>query len=180
MPRLYRPSSNQVRFSYDCEGRRNQTVYDFTSPGVSTTATYDISGRLLTQATRAGVSSLLALSYGYDQNSNRIGMVAGLDGWDYDLDASNRLVGANLNIWVDNLPRHFSFGICSGTALKTSGAGATLLASNDTLSGQVMSTDCWRVNFNGFTAGSRDIVGCEIRQDDGCRWPIPGDTSITE
>lgn len=176
MPGSVDAASNTVHFCYDYEGRRTQIVYPFGTSPVTTTASYDITGRLLSQATQMGVSSLLQLRYGYDQNSNRIGMVAGLDGWDYDLDASNRLVAANLNTWVDQLPTHFGLGSCSATCLRPGGAGVMLLAYNDSFSGSVMNNDRWRVTLmNPGAPPPRflDVVGAEFRQKDGLLMAYP-------
>ena len=173
MPGYLDQLSNEVSFSYDVEGRRTQIVFPFGSPLVTTTASYDIIGRLLSQNTATGSTNLLSLSYGYDQASNRVGMVAGSDTWDYDLDASNRLINASLNAFVEQLAAHFELGTCSGVEVDESTPGVRLLACSDTFSGTNLNADRWRVAYNNTTIGTVDFVGTEVRQNDGLLLAYP-------
>jgi hypothetical protein len=174
--------SNVVSFTYDVEGRRTLITYPFGSPAVTTTSSYDIIGRLLGQTTVQGGTNLLNLSYGYDQASNRVGMVAGSDTFDYDLDASNRLINVSLNTFVEQLVAHFTQGTFSGTELDVSTPAMRLLANNDDFSSSQLNFDRWRLATVGSIPAldqSYDFVGLEVRQENGLLIAYPrGYTSV--
>jgi YD repeat-containing protein len=144
--------------AYDSIESRLQTIT--CSNGVSTGLVYDILGRVVSMSTALGSSPLLALAYSYDLNSNRTGCATLTDGFDYGLDADNRLVTEEVNRFVQRSADRFNTG--SGMQIDTTSGAVAMLGFADGLDGTELNLDRWRLSYS---APSSSFMGFEIRQD---------------
>ena len=102
-------------------------------------------------------------------------------GYDYVLDASNRLVNEDLNRFVTRTQAQLTAGQGVGvdtsvldTSVSPSVPSVTLLQYNDTFSGTHIDCDRWRMVYANPTSGTTvNYVGFEIRQQTGLQLVFP-------
>ena len=156
----------ETRFSYDIEG--NRTTISRPEGALETTATFDIMNRLVAMETTRGTEQVLSMGYGYDQASNRVGMVVGDDTFDYGVDDAGQLIEECINRFVQRRHEHFRTGTATGLDLDATTGEVALLAFDDRFEGDTLNANRWRLG-----CSSQDFVGLEVRQDDGLEFVFP-------
>ncbi|MDI1289465.1 MAG: hypothetical protein PSX37_05885, partial [bacterium] len=157
--------SQNTDFAYDAEGRRTSITHP---NGAATQAVYDFLGRLLSLTTTRSGSTLLALTYGYDPNGNRVRQVADSTTFDYHLDDADRLVGESIDCWSVRTAADLRRGAASGTDTVSIPGKLGLLKWDDTFTGSVLNADRWRP-----VISETELIGFRIRQQDGLHLVFP-------
>ena len=156
-----------VQMSYDVEGRRTKVVHP-SVPGLQTTTSYDVMGRLLSLRTEDATGTLWSAQYGYDAASNRLGIAMSDSTVDYGVDAAGQLVKEARNRFVEGVAGEFAQGVLSGVALDSQSRTVSMLPFSDSFAGSELDMDHWRAVFS-----ARDYVGLELRQNDGLLFGFP-------
>jgi RHS repeat-associated protein len=160
---------------YDVDGRCTRIDHN---NGLSDLMSFDIVGKLLSKRVE-GSETLMEMRYGYSLAGDRIAQQTDLDTFTYLTDAAGRLVEESHNRFCIHQPAIWKQGQWERLLFDESTQTMQLLPFDDDFSGSQMNLQRWTLDSRQTTQenagvwGDLNLVGVELRQNDGLRATYP-------